>query len=99
MTMRRVIRIFGTAMAVGGVGVLVWVVVVWQWQDPFTALYTHWKQHQLAQSLDREFADFHPVRIDRTDLAGERREVAKAAARFRKTAREGQAIGRITIGR
>jgi sortase A len=39
------------------------------------------------------------VRIDRTDLAAERREVASAAARFRKSARTGQAIGRITIGR
>ena len=43
--MRRILRIVGTLMAVGGAGLLVWVVVVWRWQDPFTALYTSWKQH------------------------------------------------------
>jgi sortase A len=97
--MRRLTRITGALMIGGGILTLGWALLVWQWQDPFTALYTHWKQHQLAQSLNRQFADFHPVRIDRTDLAAERREVAKAAAHFRKSAREGQAIGRIRIGR
>jgi sortase A len=97
--MRSLARIFGALMIAGGVLTLAWALLVWQWQDPFTAAYTQWKQHQLSQSLDREFADFHPVRIDRTDLAAERREVASAAAHFRKTARQGQAIGRITIGR
>ena len=43
-------------LAVAGVGMLVWVLVVWRWQDPFTALYTHWKQHQLSQAYDRRFA-------------------------------------------
>jgi sortase A len=83
----------------GGVLTLAWALLVWQWQDPFTGAYTQWKQHQLAQSLNREFTDFHPIRLDHTDLAAERRNVATAATQFRKAARQGQAIGRITIGR
>ena len=35
---------------------MVWVVVVWQWQDPLTGLYTRWEQHKLAQQLQHEFA-------------------------------------------
>jgi sortase A len=97
--MRRFARITGALLIGGGILTLAWALVVWQWQDPFTGLYTHWKQHELAQSLDREFAHFRPARMDRTDLAAERRAVADAATRFRKSAREGQAIGRIRIGR
>src|SRR4051794_18594758 len=53
MSTRRFARITGTLMLLGGVAVLVWVLVVWRWEDPFTALYTTWKQHQLSQSYDR----------------------------------------------
>ena len=48
--MRRLTRVIGTVLAIAGVGLLVWVVVVWRWQDPFTALYTQWRQHQLSDS-------------------------------------------------
>jgi hypothetical protein len=27
----------------------VWALVVWQWMDPFTALYAKWKQHEIAE--------------------------------------------------
>ena len=86
-------------MIAAGVLTLAWALLVWQWQDPFTALYTHWQQGKLAQSLDREFADFHPARIDRSDLAAERRQIAAEASRFKREAKTGQAIGRIVIGR
>ena len=97
--MRRVVRITGTVMIAAGVLGLAWALVVWQWQDPFTALYTHWEQRALSKKLDREFADFHPLRISHADLAGERRSVAAEAQRFRRHAHDGQAIGRIVIGR
>jgi sortase A len=97
--MRRLSRIFGALMIAAGVLTLAWAVLVWQWQDPFTAAYTKWKQHQLSQSLDREFAAFRPVDVHRTDLAAEQRAIDGAATRFRKTAHHGQAIGRIVIGR
>ena len=63
--MRRSLRIAGTALAAAGALVLVWVVVVWQWQDPFTALYTHWKQHQLSKSYEHRFVSYHAARYDR----------------------------------
>ena len=51
-------RITGTLLLAAGVAVLVWVLVVWRWQDPFTALYTTWKQHQLSQSYERRAEAF-----------------------------------------
>jgi sortase A len=101
--MRRLARPLGTALIVAGVLGLAWVVMVWQWQDPVTGLYTHWKQHQLAQSIDRQFAAYSPTyhvgRLDRNDLAAERHAIATDAARFRRDAKRGQAIGRIVVGR
>jgi sortase A len=97
--MRRLARTLGTILIVAGVLALAWVVVVWRWQDPATALYTHWKQHQLAQSIDRQFAGYRPVRLDRSDPAAERRVIAADAGRFRRDAKRGQAIGRIVIDR
>jgi sortase A len=97
--MRRILRIVGGLMMVAGVLTLAWAVVVWRWQDPFTALYTHWQQDKLSSSLSHQFAEYHPVRIDRTDLAAERLAVSKDAVAFRRTATTGQAIGRIVIGR
>jgi sortase A len=94
--MRRLARPLGTVLTVAGVLGLAWVVAVWRWQDPVTALYTHWKQHELAQSIDRQFAAYPPVHLD---LAVERRAIAADAARFRRDATRGQAIGRIVIGR
>jgi sortase A len=97
--MRRITRILGTLLIVAGTLTLAWAVTVWQWQDPFTAAYTHWQQHKLAQSFEREVAAFHPVRPDRTDLVAERRQIEADARRFRRLAQPGQAIGRIVIGR
>ena len=85
-----------------GAGVLLsaWVILVWQWQDPFTALYTTWSQHELASSLDREFASFRPAAgLRRLALAAQRDAIASEAARYRRDTHPGQAIGRIVIGR
>ena len=98
--MRRWVRITGTTLAVTGALVLVWCVVVWQWQDPFTALYTHWQQDKLAHALSRELTAFEPSRTMRgLTTAAKRDAVASEAARFRREARAGEAIGRIVIGR
>jgi sortase A len=97
--MRRFARISGIVLAVLGGLALVWVVVVWRWQDPFTALYTTWEQHELAQQLDHEMAQ-PPPRIRRGELlAAEAHTIELAAARFRHSAQEGQAIGRIIVTR
>jgi sortase A len=93
--MRRFARISGIALAGIGVLTLVWVVIVWQWQDPLTGLYTRWEQHKLAQQLQHEFATQRGV--GKESLAAEVRAIEQAAARFRRTAAVGQAIGRIVI--
>jgi sortase A len=90
----------GTTLAVAGALLLVWVVIVWQWQDPFTALYTHWKQHQLAQSYDRRFAGYHAARYDREQAISARvRTIEREAHRYRLDSHRGQAIGRIRVPR
>jgi len=100
VNVRRVLRIAGTALAVAGALVLVWVVVVWQWQDPFTALYTHWKQHQLARSYQRRFAGYHAARYHREESVSVRvRTVEREARRYRLDSHRGQAIGRIRVPR
>ena len=97
--MRRAVRILGTVLVVGGVATLLWVVVVWQWQDPFTALYTRWEQHKLASSYDERFAKFRPLRPAGDTLAAERRTIALEAARYRRDSKRGEAIGRIKVPR
>lgn len=98
--MRRFARLSGTVLAAIGLLGLVWVLVVWRWQDPFTALYTTWQQHKLAQQLQQELA-IHPAPkfVRGESLATEAHAIQLAAARFRRTATEGQAIGRIIVPR
>jgi sortase A len=96
--MRRFARISGIALAVIGALTLAWVVIVWQWQDPFTGLYTRWEQHKLAQQLQHEFATQPGVHfVGHESLTAEARAIEQAAVRFRHTAAVGQAIGRIVI--
>jgi sortase A len=97
---RRILRIAGTALAVAGVLVLVWVVVVWQWQDPFTAIYTHWKQHQLARSYDRKFAAYQAPRYKPAQTISARvRTIEQEARRYRLASERGEGIGRIGVPR
>jgi sortase A len=95
--MRRALRIVGTVMIVGGIVTLLWVLVVWQWQDPFTALYTRWQQHRLASRYDERFSTFHPLRPAGATLAAERRMIAREAARYRRVSKQGDPIGRIKV--
>jgi sortase A len=98
--MRTAARRIGTLMIVAGALLLVWSVVVWQWQDPFTALYTKYRQHQLASQYSKAAAAYHAVRIpNRAPLAEMRRTIAAEGARYRRSAKRGQAIGRIVVPR
>jgi len=101
VNVRRVARITGTALVVGGVLALIWVGVVWRWQDPFTALYTHWKQHQLAKSYEKRFAAYTPLqRLDRgASATATMRSIAREARRYRLDSHRGEAIGRIVVRR
>jgi sortase A len=100
--MRRLARAAGLILAVTGALTLIWALVVWQWQDPFTGLYTTWQQHRLESQLDREFQAYAGPRrhtVGYRSTSGEARAVGRAAARLRRTAGVGQPIGRIVIPR
>ncbi len=98
--MRRFARITGTLLAIAGVAVLVWVVVVWRWQDPFTALYTTWRQHQLSDSYNRKAEAYQPRPVKPgTSLAATTAQIRAQARRYRLNAKRGEGIGRIRVPR
>jgi sortase A len=98
--MRRWARRLGTVLVVLGVATLVWAVVVWQWQDPFTALYTIWRQHQLTSQYEKRVDAFDAAPpIPTTSVAAERRSIAREAKRYRLESQRGEAIGRIRVPR
>ena len=94
--MRRALRLVGLVMIVGGVLGLAWSVTVWQWQDPFTGLYTRWEQHHLSSEYSGLAKQWKPPTHARSD---ERAAVERDAAAFRRGTHAGEAIGRIVIGR
>jgi len=91
-------RILGILLIVAGVLTLTWVVVVWQWQDPFTAIYTHIQQNRLSHSYERRVRAYHP-RPARGDLAAVERQVAAEARAYRVSLQTGDPVGRLQIGR
>ncbi|MDP9260626.1 MAG: sortase [Actinomycetota bacterium] len=96
--MRRRVHLLGTLLAVAGVLTLVWALLVWQWQDPFTALYTTWKQHQLASQYDKRARSFTTT-ISGPTVAAERRSIAREAKQYRLSSKRGQVIGRLRVPR
>jgi sortase A len=96
--MRRTLRIAGAILLAAGALTLAWTVVVWQWQDPVTGLYTRWQQHKLEQGLDNLVAAY-PVPRRARNLAAERLTLRREATAFRLRVGEGQPIGHIVIGR
>jgi sortase A len=97
--MRRWVRVLGSVLVVAGVLTLVWAVVVWQWQDPFTALYTKWRQHQLTSQYEKRARTYAAPPVAQTSTAAERKAIAREARRYRLASRRGQAIGRIRVPR
>jgi sortase A len=96
--MRRRLRILGTILIVAGSLTLVWAFVVWQWQDPFTALYTKWKQHQLASQYEKRVRNFAGS-VSGNSLAAERSSIAREAKAYRANSTRGEAIGRLRVPR
>jgi sortase A len=99
MSTRRSLRIAGTVLLVAGALVLIWVVVVWRWQDPFTALYTHWQQHKLSRSYQKRFDAYRPARNSDASIDSTMRTVAREGRRYRLESKRGEAIGRIRVPR
>jgi sortase A len=96
--MRRPLHLLGTVLAVAGVLTLLWALLVWQWQDPFTALYTKWKQHELASQYDKRAQSFRTT-ISGMSTAAERESIAREAKRYRTSSTRGQVIGRLRVPR
>jgi len=96
---RRPLRILGTVLMAAGILTLLWAFLVWQWQDPFTALYTSWKQHQLGSQYNKRVASFHSEELSGVSLAAKRKTIAAEGKRYRAQTHEGEAIGRIRVPR
>jgi sortase A len=106
--MRRSLRALGTLMIAAGVACLIWAVLVWRWQDPFTAVYTHLEQRELASGYERRLAEF-----DRLVAIEDTRPIATAppsdrelgtrvranARRYRKALGRGEAVARLRVPR
>lgn len=73
-----------------GIGALGWTLLVWQWRDPFTSLYTELQQRRLAE----RYGQLH----DSSRLVAAR-DLAAVARDFRLRARTGDPIGRLRIPR
>jgi sortase A len=100
--MRRLVRSVGSLMVLGGLLLLVWSLLVWLWEDPFTGLYTRYEQRELSRTYDRLEEAYRPRSTTPggdASLAVERREIAREARRYRAGAERGAAIGRLSIPR
>jgi sortase A len=96
--MRGRVHLLGTLLAVAGILTLGWALLVWQWQDPFTALYTTWKQHQLASQYDKRARSFTTT-ISGPTVKAERASIAREAKLYRLSSKRGQVIGRLRVPR
>jgi sortase A len=102
--MARAARITGTLMIVIGLCSVAWVLLVWQWQDPFTAVYTKYQQHKLASSFAHEFANYRPPVAPPQTSRGTpsktgRARIAAAARAYRLSLHEGKPVGRLVVPR
>jgi sortase A len=105
---RRAARIVGTLLVAGGVLTLIWAVVVWQWQDPFTAIYTHIEQSRLESSYAKRARAYKPPPAPVTtkpagqgapSVAVRERQLAADARAYAKTLKTGDPVAKITVGR
>jgi sortase A len=96
--MRRAVRLLGALLTVAGLLMLLWALLVWQWQDPFTAIYTKWKQNQLASQYDKRARSFVTT-ISGATVKAERESIAREAKRYRTSSTRGEVIGRLRVPR
>jgi sortase A len=96
--MRRGLRIAGTALAAAGLLAAAWALTVWQWQDPFTALYTAHQQQSLNtayESTEKSYRAPVPQGKPTVSLAA----IQRAAARYRRQLERGDAVGKLRVPR
>src|SRR4051794_8377979 len=89
-------------MIVAGVCSIGWALLVWQWQDPFTAVYAKYQQHKLASSFAHRFAGYRPAPAPKptgAPAADRRAKIAAEARSSRLSLHEGEPVGRLIIPR
>jgi sortase A len=101
--MRRLLRHAGTALVVLGLGTLAGAGVVWQWQDPVTAVYTHLEQRGLAGGYEERLASFTPrpraAEGEDVPVAELRDELHEEASAYRAATGTGDPVGRLLVPR
>jgi sortase A len=97
--MRRIFRLLGSLLIVAGLLLGAWAAVVYFWQDPFTAWYTHREQSKLSAAYDREAGRFgtSPTPIARRDYPGA--EIRRLAQTYDRALHVGGPVGRMQIRR
>ena len=90
--MRGPARIAGTVLIVAGVGALAWALVVWQWQDPFTAALNRLDQRELSSEFSRRL-DEGEAQLATVSNNG----IDRAARSWRSRSARGAAIARLRI--
>lgn len=96
--MRRLLRVLGSLLILAALLVGAWVAVVFFWQDPFTAWYTHREQHKLSAEYDREAGKFAapPTTVSRVYPGAEIRRLERA---YERSLTIGAPVGRLQIKR
>ena len=102
--MRRAARITGTVMIVAGACTIAWALLVWQWQDPFTAIYAKYEQHKLASSFahrSRSTGRRPAAKPSGKAPKGpsEQARIKAAATAYRRALHEGDPVGRLIVPR
>jgi sortase A len=101
--LRKLARILGLILIVGGLLLGIWVLAVWQWKDPFTSIYTWWEQRGLVSKYDERVDAFHdaaPAALKgglTPDAA--RQLLGREARQYRQASHRGEAIARIQVPR
>ncbi len=97
--MRRALRGISTVLIVAGVLMIADAGITLAWQEPVSALLARIEQNKLSGQLDK-IEDRAPTRVQRRVLRAlgtDRRKIAFLAREARRTAQEGDPIGRIAI--
>lgn len=97
---RLLLRTLGLLLALGGALLLVWALLVWRWQDPITLLVNERHQARLASAYEERLAEARAHARSRPRPAPRSpRELARAAAAYRRTLATGDPVGRLVVPR
>jgi sortase A len=99
---RRLARLAGSLLVAAGVLTIAWCLVVWQWQDPATAVYTWWQQRELDSTYSSAVDDFRlPVlpAPSQGPAVRHRIPVTTVAREYRAGLDVGAPVGRLHVPR